>query len=134
MLSDELARHYASLSTRGKVLAEYVWVGGSGAGPCSSCTQDTELWWCDAAAGQIASPSRCSRGGWPVNAGSDLHSKSRVLDAKPRSVEELRPWHFDGSQTGQAPAASSAVYLRPRAIYPDPVRGAPPTRACCRPT
>ena len=56
-------------------------------------------------------------------AGSDLHSKSRVLDCKPSCVEELRPWHFDGSQTGQAPAASSAVYLRPRAIYPDPVRG-----------
>ena len=80
-------------------------------------------------AGRSLVPSRCKRGGWPANAGSDLHSKSRVLDAKPRSVEELRPWHFDGSQTGQAPAASSAVYLRPRAIYPDPVRGAPFLRA-----
>ncbi|KAK9832481.1 hypothetical protein WJX81_000192 [Elliptochloris bilobata] len=84
LANDDLARHYASLSTRGKCLAEYIFVGGNG---------------------------------------SDLHSKSRVLDAKPKSVEELRPWHFDGSQTGQAPASSSAVYLRPRAIYPDPVRG-----------
>ena len=59
MLSDELARHYASLSTRGKVLAEYVWVGGSGAGPCSPCLRNAVLWWRNAAAGQIASPSRC---------------------------------------------------------------------------
>jgi len=68
-----------------------------------------------------------------ASAGSNLHSKSRVLDSKPRSVEELQPWHFDGSQTGQAPAAGSAVYLRPRAIYPDPIRGArpgPPAPAC----
>ncbi len=141
--SAELARHYAALSTRGRILAEYLWVGGTGAAPLPARGPQTCLPLSSAGAGPssvsffwagckqalgLRHGAGCSRA-----AGSNLHSKSRVLDSKPRSVEELQPWHFDGSQTGQAPAAGSAVYLRPRAIYPDPIRGAcpgPPAPAC----
>lgn len=29
-LEGEVARHYSALSARGKILAEYVWIGGNG--------------------------------------------------------------------------------------------------------
>lgn len=32
-------------------------------------------------------------------------------------------WNFDGSSTGQAPGDNSDVYLKPVAVYPDPIRG-----------
>ena len=49
-LEGDVARHFDRLSVRGQVLAEYMWVGGTG---------------------------------------SDLRSKSRVLNFKPHSVEDL---------------------------------------------
>lgn len=41
------------------------------------------------------------------------------------SVEDLPEWNFDGSSTGQAPGDNSDVYLRPVAVFPDPLRGTP---------
>lgn len=61
-LEGDVARHFDRLSVRGQVLAEYIWVGGTG---------------------------------------SDLRSKSRVLNFKPHSVEDLPIGQFDGSLTGQ---------------------------------
>lgn len=40
-------------------------------------------------------------------------------------VEDLPEWNFDGSSTGQAPGDNSDIYLRPVAIFPDPLRGSP---------
>jgi glutamine synthetase len=31
-------------------------------------------------------------------------------------------WNFDGSSTGQAPGDNSDVYLKPVAVFPDPLR------------
>jgi len=53
----------------------------------------------------------------------DLRSKGRTLDFKPKSVEELPEWNYDGSSTGQAPGHNSEVIIRPRAIFRDPFRG-----------
>jgi glutamine synthetase len=39
-----------------------------------------------------------------------------------KSVDELPEWNFDGSSTGQAPGGNSDVYIRPIAMFPDPLR------------
>jgi glutamine synthetase len=46
----------------------------------------------------------------------------QTLAKAPRSVDELPEWNFDGSSTAQAPADNSDVYIRPVAMYPDPIR------------
>jgi len=51
-----------------------------------------------------------------------LRSKSRTLFKPVKGPEELPEWNFDGSSTGQAPGDNSDVYLRPKAIFPDPIR------------
>ena len=61
-LETSLARHFGQMNTRGKILVDYVWIGGSG---------------------------------------DDLRSKTRVLDAKPHSVDELPIIKFDGNLTDQ---------------------------------
>jgi glutamine synthetase len=60
-----------------------------------------------------------------VDSEGGTRSKSRTLDKKPASVDDLPIWNFDGSSTGQAPGDNSDVYLRPVAIYPDPFRRDP---------
>merc|ERR1711920_510781 len=76
------------LEQKGKVLAEYVWLGGS-------------------------------RTTW----GFDIRQKTKTLSSKPKSVEELPVWNFDGSSTGQAPGDDSEGLLQPVAIFADPFRG-----------
>jgi glutamine synthetase len=83
---------YMALDQKGKIQAEYIWIGGSG---------------------------------------SDLRTKTKTLNAKPTSVDDLPIWNFDGSSTGQAPGSDSEVYLRPVAMYPDPFRGAPNILVLC---
>ena len=46
----------------------------------------------------------------------------QTLDQKPKSIDELPEWNFDGSSTGQAPGDNSDVYIRPAAMFPDPIR------------
>ncbi|KAK9814059.1 hypothetical protein WJX72_000155 [[Myrmecia] bisecta] len=84
MLDRGVEKQFTGLHARGKWLAEYVWLGGTGA---------------------------------------DLHSKTKVLNFKPEAVEQLPTWHYDGSTTGQAPDGCGIVYLKPRAVFPDPFRG-----------
>merc|ERR1711920_982131 len=76
------------LEQKGKVLAEYVWLGGS-----------------------------------RTTGGFDIRQKTKTLSSKPKSVEELPVWNFDGSSTGQAPGSDSEVLLKPAAIFKDPFRG-----------
>jgi glutamine synthetase len=49
----------------------------------------------------------------------------------PKSVDELPEWNFDGSSTGQAPGDNSDVYIRPVAMYPDPIRLEPNILVMC---
>ena len=82
-LADQVEQQFQRLAVKNKILAEYVWLGGSG---------------------------------------SDLRSKTKVISFRPASAEELPVWHYDGSSTGQAGERCSSVFLKPRAIYPDPFR------------
>jgi glutamine synthetase len=60
-----------------------------------------------------------------VDASGETRSKSRTLDEKDYKPEDLPVWNFDGSSTEQAPGDNSDVYLRPCAVFPDPLRGSP---------
>ncbi|KAM7210076.1 hypothetical protein V8F06_014540 [Rhypophila decipiens] len=58
-----------------------------------------------------------------IDADGETRSKTRTLDAtKEWTTETLPVWNFDGSSTGQAPGENSDVYIRPVAIYADPLR------------
>ncbi len=56
---------------------------------------------------------------WIGGTGSDLRSKTKTLDSKPKKVEDLPVWNFDGSSTGQAPGNDSEVFLVPRYVLID---------------
>ena len=57
-----------------------------------------------------------------IDGTNNIRSKCRTLYEKPSSPEDLPEWNFDGSSTAQAPGDNSDIYLRPVAIYPDPLR------------
>ena len=50
-----------------------------------------------------------------------LRSKTRTLFNYPSSPDQLPIWNFDGSSTGQAVGHDSDVYMKPVALYPDPM-------------
>lgn len=50
-----------------------------------------------------------------------LRSKTRTLVNYPSSPDQLPVWNFDGSSTGQAVGHDSDVYMKPVAVYPDPM-------------
>merc|ERR550514_2346954 len=52
-------------------------------------------------------------------------SKTKTLTARPKTVDDLPVWNFDGSSTEQAEGSNSEVLLYPRAIFDDPFRGGP---------
>ncbi|TKR88892.1 hypothetical protein L596_013064 [Steinernema carpocapsae] len=60
---------------------------------------------------------------WVDGTGENLRCKQRTMAMKPKSVEELPIWNFDGSSTGQASGVTNSdVLLKPVAMYPDPFR------------
>ncbi|TMS32960.1 hypothetical protein L596_000745 [Steinernema carpocapsae] len=60
---------------------------------------------------------------WVDGSGENLRCKQRTMSKKPKSVEELPVWNFDGSSTGQASGVTNSdVLLKPVAMYPDPFR------------
>lgn len=52
-----------------------------------------------------------------------LRSKTKILDAPVRKVEDLPEWGFDGSSTEQAEGHASDCLLRPVSFIKDPIRG-----------
>lgn len=59
---------------------------------------------------------------WIGGSGDDLRSKTKTMDKKVTSLDDLPVWNYDGSSTGQAPGKDSEVYLKPVKFYPDPFR------------
>jgi len=61
---------------------------------------------------------------WIGGSGLDIRTKTRVFPV-PRitSLDQVSDWNFDGSSTGQAEGGSSEVFLQPRALWKDPIRG-----------
>merc|ERR1719454_196278 len=58
-------------------------------------------------------------------------SKTMTMPKAPSSLDELRIWNYDGSSTEQAEGHNSEIYIRPRAIFTDPFRGAPHILVMC---
>lgn len=59
---------------------------------------------------------------WIGGSGKDLRGKTKMLDAIPKSVEDLPVWNYDGSSTNQAPGHNSEVLIKPERIFRDPFR------------
>ena len=83
-LNKQILHRYLDLNQKGKVIATYIWIDGTGEG------------------------MRC---------------KSKVVDKRPSSANELSEWSYDGSSTYQALGHNSDVSMKPVAIYPDPFLG-----------
>ncbi|KAL7952796.1 glutamine synthetase [Trichoderma compactum] len=60
-----------------------------------------------------------------IDAAGETRSKSRTLEEGVYTTDNLPIWNFDGSSTKQAPINNTDVYLRPCAIFQDPIRGSP---------
>jgi len=60
-----------------------------------------------------------------LDAAGTTRSKTKTLTTRPKTVDDLPVWNFDGSSTGQAEGHNSEVLLYPRAIFDDPFRGGP---------
>jgi len=61
----------------------------------------------------------------------ELRSKARVMNCFIDSVDVLPIWNYDGSSTKQAEGYASEIMLIPRALFNDPLRGAPHKLVMC---
>lgn len=57
---------------------------------------------------------------WIDGSKEKLRSKKRRVAEKPKSIEEIPEWNFDGSSTGQAVESNTDIYLKPVAMYKNP--------------
>jgi glutamine synthetase len=61
---------------------------------------------------------------WIGGSGLDMRSKCRtVLKDKVQSIADLEDWNFDGSSTQQASGFDSEIFLEPKCLINDPLRG-----------
>lgn len=60
-----------------------------------------------------------------------LRSKTKIIDAPVRSLEDIPLWGFDGSSTEQAEGHFSDCALKPVSYVPDPIRGEPNILVMC---
>jgi glutamine synthetase len=59
---------------------------------------------------------------WIGGSGTDLRSKTKVVDSTVTGPEDLPIWNYDGSSTAQAPGDNSEVLIKPVALFRDPFR------------
>jgi len=60
-----------------------------------------------------------------------LRSKTKIIDAPVRSLDDIPMWGFDGSSTEQAEGHFSDCQLKPVHHIPDPIRGEPNILVMC---
>merc|ERR1711937_543183 len=58
-----------------------------------------------------------------IDGAQGIRAKSRTLDGKVTSVEQLPGWNFDGSSCYQATTENSEIIMKPVAFFPDPFLG-----------
>ncbi|KAH8158996.1 hypothetical protein CIB48_g9254 [Xylaria polymorpha] len=140
---------YMRLDQKGNAMAEYIWIDSAGhvrskSKPSQACApllaQPSHPTYKQAAPDEfkVDGSLRCMaetlvmHGGDPGNPAippsKTVGMRSTITkipengEIKP---EDLPVWNFDGSSTEQAPGDNSDVYLRPVAVFPDPMRGVP---------
>ena len=62
----------------------------------------------------IGGPNKYNKMPWTIR------SKTRCLDGKKYTLDNLPDWNYDGSSTSQATTQKSEVILRPKALFKDP--------------
>jgi glutamine synthetase len=62
----------------------------------------------------IGGPNKYNKMPWTIR------SKTRCLDGKKYTLDNLPDWNYDGSSTSQATTEKSEVILRPKALFKDP--------------
>jgi hypothetical protein len=60
---------------------------------------------------------------WIAGGSAQLESRTIVLDAAPDSIEALPVAEIDGSFSGVVPSEACELFLRPRKMFADPLRG-----------
>lgn len=66
-----------------------------------------------------------------VDSKGQTRSKCKTVSAKPDTHDDCAIWSYNGGPCGQADPKSSDVYLVPRKVFDDPVRGAPHVLVVC---
>jgi len=57
-----------------------------------------------------------------IDGSQTVRSKSRTLENKITSVDQIPDWNYDGSSCHQATTTNSEIVIKPVAFYPDPFR------------
>lgn len=59
---------------------------------------------------------------WVDCTSTRLRCKTKVIEGKIDSVDDLDWWTYDGSSTGQAVTKDSEIWMKPVALFKDPFR------------
>jgi len=66
-----------------------------------------------------------------VDAKGETRCKSKTVTQKPGNADDCLIWACNGAATGQATEEESDVYLVPRTLFSDPIRGGDNTMVMC---